>query len=140
MKLTDNQQKWIDALRSGDYKQGKGTLKSRNKEGEVCYCCLGVAQELFEPESNRIQLQNPYGSTSGIMLSRLSTPSYKIQALLNLKDTVGQVDHSKPIDRRFPFYTLAEANDGINDIPRTFKEIADFIENNPEAVFTEGAD
>jgi len=30
--------KWIEALRSGKYKQGRLTLRTRND----CYCCLGV--------------------------------------------------------------------------------------------------
>ena len=34
--------KWIKALLSGDYKQGKGILK--NKKGE--YCCLGVLADI----------------------------------------------------------------------------------------------
>ena len=37
-KLTENQQKWVDALRSGKYKQGRAYLKYGNG-----YCCLGVA-------------------------------------------------------------------------------------------------
>ena len=32
---------WITALRSGDYKQGKGVLKKGDK-----YCCLGVLSDL----------------------------------------------------------------------------------------------
>lgn len=35
-------QKWIDALRSGKYKQGKSYLKT--KDGK--YCCLGVLCEI----------------------------------------------------------------------------------------------
>jgi hypothetical protein len=35
---------WISALRSGEYKQGKGTL--RTAEGK--YCCLGVLGEILE--------------------------------------------------------------------------------------------
>jgi hypothetical protein len=35
-------QKWVEALRSGKYKQGKQAL--RNKAD--CYCCLGVLCEL----------------------------------------------------------------------------------------------
>lgn len=35
-------QKWIDALRSGQYSQGIGKLK-RSSNGETNYCCLGVA-------------------------------------------------------------------------------------------------
>lgn len=34
-------EKWIEALRSGKYKQGYGVLKTKGE-----YCCLGVLQEL----------------------------------------------------------------------------------------------
>lgn len=43
--LTEPQKKWIEALRSGKYKQGKGFLKYKNT-----YCCLGVACEIFKDE------------------------------------------------------------------------------------------
>lgn len=32
---------WVDALRSGEYQQGKGSLRNDNK-----YCCLGVLCDL----------------------------------------------------------------------------------------------
>src|SRR4051794_35352962 len=35
-------QKWVDALRSGKYKQGKGLLRDFNDN----YCCLGVLCEI----------------------------------------------------------------------------------------------
>lgn len=35
--------KWVDALRSGEYKQGKGILN-----GERGFCCLGVLCEVME--------------------------------------------------------------------------------------------
>lgn len=39
---------WIEALRSGRYKQGLGSLRSLRSfgMGEVRYCCLGVLCEL----------------------------------------------------------------------------------------------
>lgn len=38
---------WIDALRSGDYTQARGTLRETDREGNtVGYCCLGVLTEL----------------------------------------------------------------------------------------------
>ena len=40
--MTPNQIKWVEALRSGKYKQGKGYL---DEGGE--YCCLGVACKIF---------------------------------------------------------------------------------------------
>ena len=41
--LTKNQQLWVDALRSGDYKQGQGALKINGT-----YCCLGVASDVLD--------------------------------------------------------------------------------------------
>lgn len=40
-----NKQKWIEALRSGKYKQSKKAL--RNDDG---FCCLGVACDLMDSE------------------------------------------------------------------------------------------
>ncbi len=40
MKLA-TRQKWVDALRSGQYKQGKGCLREDGR-----YCCLGVLAEI----------------------------------------------------------------------------------------------
>lgn len=39
--------KWIEALRSGEYKQGIGMLK--NNRGS--YCCLGVLCDLYQKET-----------------------------------------------------------------------------------------
>lgn len=40
-------QKWITALRSGEYKQGKRRLKDGDS-----YCCLGVLCDLYGKEFN----------------------------------------------------------------------------------------
>lgn len=40
-------EKWLEALRSGEYEQGRGALK-RGKDGYgVKYCCLGVLCDLY---------------------------------------------------------------------------------------------
>lgn len=39
-------ERWLEALRSGNYKQGRGVL--RNKEDE--FCCLGVLCDVAEPD------------------------------------------------------------------------------------------
>jgi hypothetical protein len=36
--------RWCKALRSGEYKQGKGNLYDEVKD---CYCCLGVLNKLM---------------------------------------------------------------------------------------------
>jgi len=38
MKRTEHTQQWLDALRSGEYEQGKNYLFNKGT-----YCCLGVA-------------------------------------------------------------------------------------------------
>lgn len=41
---TVTRKEWADALRSGDYRQGSGSLYGPRSGG--CYCCLGVACSL----------------------------------------------------------------------------------------------
>lgn len=48
--IAERRQRWVDALRSGDYKQAKGVLKTETLEGDTAYCCLGVACELALPD------------------------------------------------------------------------------------------
>lgn len=46
----ENVQKWVDALRSGEYQQTRGRLQRTNpgKRGQpVGFCCLGVACEVL---------------------------------------------------------------------------------------------
>jgi hypothetical protein len=40
-------QGWIDALRSGDYKQTKHRLGSISRKGTLRHCCLGVACDIM---------------------------------------------------------------------------------------------
>lgn len=41
---TEMKAKWVEALRSGKYTQGKGSLHPGN-----CFCCLGVLCDLIDP-------------------------------------------------------------------------------------------
>ena len=59
MKRTEHTQKWLDALRSGKYKQGFGGL---NRKGE--FCCLGVACDVHSPDA-WIDCGNYHGHTFG---------------------------------------------------------------------------
>lgn len=38
---------WIDALRSGEYKQGRGALVTNDRLDGFSHCCLGVACEVY---------------------------------------------------------------------------------------------
>lgn len=55
--------KWVAALRSGEYKQGKGRLKNINNE----YCCLGVLCAL--KTNNPMELERCYPSESVVSWS-----------------------------------------------------------------------
>ena len=44
--------KWVEALRSGKYKQGRGKLNSENG-----YCCLGVLCEVFIAEGGTLNVR-----------------------------------------------------------------------------------
>jgi len=48
-----NKALWIDALRSGEYEQGKYYLCSKTKK----YCCLGVLVKVFE-EQNKLKFDS----------------------------------------------------------------------------------
>lgn len=42
--------KWIKALRSGDYKQTRGKLSTSHGKG---FCCLGVLADVIDPDAWR---------------------------------------------------------------------------------------
>lgn len=69
----ENIRKWVTALRSGQFKQGKSHLKydtDYSREGDARHCCLGVACDLaiangVEMEtSRRFNGQYIFGGTS----------------------------------------------------------------------------
>ena len=47
--------KWLDALRSGKYTQGRGRLKSVSPGGATAHCCLGVLCEIAAAEGITIE-------------------------------------------------------------------------------------
>ena len=49
-------QSWIDALRSGEYKQGKYLLR----DAEDNYCCFGVLADLYDKEIGTSQWEGPF--------------------------------------------------------------------------------
>lgn len=97
---------WLAALRSGDYVQGRRYLVN----GEA-HCCLGVACKIIGA---------PYLGVFG-RPRVTSHPDWNEKAIWQLDGTDLSLD-------------LAEAQQDIlanmNDIGRTFLEIADYIEEN----------
>lgn len=128
MQLTIEQQQWIDALRSGNYKQCKEHLKTEDIDGQISYCCLGVATELFDPDAHELKLQLSK-TGGGRRVSFDETASQKTVDELNLRSPVG----SFSLDSPFYYQSLAY----MNDQGATFEEIAAIIEENPQAVFNQ---
>jgi hypothetical protein len=92
--------RWIKALESGKYRQGREMLKQHDDSGHVRYCCLGVLQRI-EPrlevgEGEDEELLNP-------------TPVRKILGC--------------NLDQEF----LSRMNDGHEGEPWNFKQIAQHL-------------
>lgn len=101
-------EKWLEALRSGKYKQGTGGLKNVGNE----YCCLGVYAEL---QNCGIKGGGTFLDSGGI------TAVTRIPRAL--RGTIG-------LPKR-----LAEMNDGTASMKKKgFKGIAQWIERNVELV------
>lgn len=46
----ENIRKWVDALRSGEFEQGRSRLRHNDRDRDR-YCCLGVACEVYRRET-----------------------------------------------------------------------------------------
>lgn len=104
--------KWIEALRSGKYKQGHCRLRKKDRTtGVVRYCCLGVAAELcglkFNEKASFIANHSDY-KVRGIR---------KVPAILRGYTSIGN-----PIPNTFS---------KMNDMDGySFRKIATWIEKN----------
>lgn len=102
--------KWVEALRSGKYEQGRMHLRTvKNK-----FCCLGVLCDIHDntqwksfEKTNSAHSSYPYtySGYTGVL-------SYDLLKKFKLKND----QHNKLID--------------MNDDGKTFAEIADYIEEN----------
>ena len=110
-------EKWVDALRSGEYQQGTGYLKVIHENGDAKYCCLGVLCELALKDN----LDLPITETERFWNSDLLTaiafdgeeeyPPEEIDKWTDLPD--------------FPVLELLAEK---NDKGQSFDQIADYIE------------
>lgn len=100
--------KWVEALRSGKYAQGKRALRTgRDKPENDLFCCLGVLCDLIAPEL--------WDRSCGRHNGYESLPSPRVMRLAELSEKLVR--------------DAADLNDGTPTVPsRTFPEIADWIE------------
>lgn len=116
MELGPTQKQWVNALRSRNYVQCTNALVEYDvQNGAASYCCLGVADKLFNLAPNSDD--NLYGSDyRGVLGLRTENGGF-----LRLMSVNG--------------YGYTELTQ-MNDDGFTFEQIANFIEMNPEVVFT----
>ena len=116
--MNDNAKALIAALRSGEYKQGKGALARRYVDGWH-YCVLGVGCEVYIRAGNPLEARS---LPSGRRLLRLygGSPGRLPKAVARWLG----------LDR-----WLASNLSNLNDRGLTFAEIADIIEARPEEWF-----
>lgn len=111
---------WIEALRSGKYKQGKGKLKRDGK-----YCCLGVLCAISPWKNCFMRMKPPLFSASKNEMRLLPD---KNEILPNKVKEWAEIKHNNPV-----FFNedlnLNSTLSRENDIKkRSFLEIADLIE------------
>lgn len=111
----ENRENWLLALESGKFKQGNAHLR----EGD-CYCCLGVAAEMFCDPTRTDEKRNIYWYEGSSAL-----------APFTVVDALGLYGRTGGIRGLQYNETLAH----MNDTGSTFTEIAAFIRANPEKVF-----
>ena len=121
-----NQEKWLQALESGKYKQGKNSLCIAGK-----YCCLGVACDVFETPVYERYYDDEDDEAGGVII--YGTEGYHTGGVAPLD-----------VQDKLKLYTSAGnpskggvALVGLNDEGRTFKEIAALIRKDPSNYFKE---
>ena len=120
-------QKWIDALRSGDYEQGSEKLRS-----VTGYCCLGVLCDLYAREHDTqwefrgydelSDETNPHPMDYWYFDEQSEFLPYSVMDWAGLKTH----NPSMRVDSDDDFYTDEIAN--LNDSGYTFNDLSKLIE------------
>lgn len=123
MELGPNQRRWLEALRSGQYVQGREMLHSADEK----YCCLGVACELFIPETGR------YGGYAQTFALPHPTECYSYGE--EHETGAAPKELYEHLGFRCGIADRTDALTSMNDAGVTFEEIAGMIEEDPGKYF-----
>lgn len=122
-ELTGPQQRWAEALESGEFAQAAGSL--RNSSG---YCCLGVACEVYIRDGGTLRTRIRYkraasGRTIVTYNGRSDGPPAVVREYFLLTDAYGSYGGAR---------SLMNDNDVLH---RSFPEIAETLRSRPEGLF-----
>jgi len=113
-RLKKVQKLWLEALRSGKYKQAVGQLREGNH-----FCCLGVLCDLYGKEKGK-KWKNV--ATHPSFLNDLHLLPFQVIKWCGLKDYD-------------PIGVGGKSLSTMNDRGKSFKEIADFIDKSRGDLF-----
>jgi len=119
--------KWLQALRSGEYKQTRHTLRSCSGG----FCCLGVLSDIYRKEVGgswewNYNADNAYSIVDEDREDFGTTePPVCVVEWAGLEERNPRVQLKINDDNFFVFISLAE----LNDEGKTFNEIADLIDD-----------
>ena len=121
---------WLDALRSGEYKQCRGALRKVKGKTES-FCCLGVLTDLVIKDNSNCgewrDNKNYFNSSIGLhTLDHLGLPSL-VKSYVELSS-----DFYSPGNIYTDDGVIVLANK--NDKGASFKQIADMIEKHIEGI------
>lgn len=124
----EHRRKWVEALRSGGFRQGHGALRSRDGR----YCCLGVACDLAAAEGVVVvdDDESGYGRDARLVAYVDPATGYKDTAYLpeKVRDWLGLSDERGRLKANAQVSTDCNALSTLNDNGFAFKEIANVIE------------
>jgi len=113
-------EKWLSALRSGKYKQGKEALRTKENK----FCCLGVLCDVYRKETKLGKWDKNHFSNFAFINTKKNNQKFNSLGILpiSVMDWAGLKD----VNPTFGNETLAK----LNDNGFTFQEIADIIDKN----------
>ena len=122
----EGKEKWVAALRSGEYKQGAGCLRSKDNY----YCCLGVLADLYSKDTG-VPWEAPVGGQNSYAVHQQSgILPIEVAEWADIRDEAGKFDPCPVVVIRNEGEDIKvyECLTGLNDDGSTFSEIADYIE------------
>lgn len=127
----DVMEKWVNALRSGVYRQGTGYLRYAMSDGVPCYCVLGVLCQVHADETRSAAWLHEYVDGSQSYGRRGINHGQADWSTNALPQCVVQWAGMRSSGGRIPGGpTLAV----LNDDGSTFARLADVIESQWEAL------
>lgn len=111
---------WVEALRSGKYKQGTGRLITVGDDGVTRMCCLGVLCDLYIKQTGKGEWVNDHG------IKHFTSSTEKYVAMLPPIEVVQWAGLTT--NRGMKNINLDSMNDGLGQPCHSYDEIAMVIE------------